>query len=160
MKDLKIILPEGYEIDKEKSTFEHIVFKELPKRGKTWEDIIQEKYDKKETMRFLNSCGEESEYEMGEASITDCTNHVNTSKQVSKLRALAELFVIMDYYNDGWVVNNGQKFFTFCYNKSSESVVMDNWTTHQINPIYFKTQELAQEAYDNNKEIFDTFFKP
>jgi hypothetical protein len=29
MKTLKINIPEGYEIDKEQSTFENIVFKEL-----------------------------------------------------------------------------------------------------------------------------------
>lgn len=37
-KELKIQVPEGYEIDKENSTFENIVFKrkELPK---SWEDL-------------------------------------------------------------------------------------------------------------------------
>ena len=40
MKELKIEVPQGYEIDKEKSTFEKIVFKkikvELPK---TWDEF-------------------------------------------------------------------------------------------------------------------------
>ena len=41
-KKLKINIPEGYEIDKEKSTFEEIVFKKvedpLAKLPKTWEE--------------------------------------------------------------------------------------------------------------------------
>lgn len=36
MKELKITPPEGYEIDKNKSTFEHIVFK---KKTKEWVDL-------------------------------------------------------------------------------------------------------------------------
>lgn len=39
-KELKITPPEGYEIDREKSTFEHIVFKEVSKKFPSkWEDL-------------------------------------------------------------------------------------------------------------------------
>ena len=37
-KELKIIPPIGYEIDRQNSTFEKIVFKKIPKNTKTWED--------------------------------------------------------------------------------------------------------------------------
>ena len=40
-KELKIRIPEGYEIDKEKSTFEHIIFKKVntfAKLPKTWKE--------------------------------------------------------------------------------------------------------------------------
>ena len=37
-KELKIIPPIGYEIDRQKSTFEKIVFKKIPENPKTWED--------------------------------------------------------------------------------------------------------------------------
>ena len=40
MKTLKINVPEGYEIDKEQSTFENIVFKEIKKElPKSWEEL-------------------------------------------------------------------------------------------------------------------------
>ena len=42
MKNLTITPPEGYEIDKEQSTFENIVFKPVPKTvslPKTWRDL-------------------------------------------------------------------------------------------------------------------------
>lgn len=39
-KELKITPPEGYEIDREKSTLEHIVFKEVSKKFPSkWEDL-------------------------------------------------------------------------------------------------------------------------
>lgn len=38
-KIINIQVPEGYEIDKEKSTFEKIVFKEIDKLPRKWEDL-------------------------------------------------------------------------------------------------------------------------
>ena len=35
-KELKIDVPQGYEIDRQKSTFEKIVFKKIPENPKTW----------------------------------------------------------------------------------------------------------------------------
>ena len=39
MKELKITAPKGYEIDKDNSTFENIVFKKLNKLPKTWKEL-------------------------------------------------------------------------------------------------------------------------
>ena len=40
MKTQKIVAPEGYEIDREKSTIDEIVFKEIKKQlPKTWEEL-------------------------------------------------------------------------------------------------------------------------
>ena len=40
-KELKIIPPIGYEIDRQKSTFEKIVFKKIPENPKTWEEYCE-----------------------------------------------------------------------------------------------------------------------
>lgn len=37
-KELKIIPPIGYEIDRQKSTFEKIILKKIPENPKTWDD--------------------------------------------------------------------------------------------------------------------------
>ena len=44
-KELKIIPPIGYEIDKQKSTFEKIVFKKIPENPKTWEEYCKQTKD-------------------------------------------------------------------------------------------------------------------
>lgn len=41
MKELKIQIPEGYEIDKEKSTFEKIVFKPIDNKPRSWEEYCR-----------------------------------------------------------------------------------------------------------------------
>lgn len=40
-KEIKIQIPEGYEIDKEKSTFEKIIFKKKSKMPKSWEEYCE-----------------------------------------------------------------------------------------------------------------------
>ena len=40
-KELKIQIPDGYEIDKEKSTFEKIVFKKKDTKPKSWEEYLE-----------------------------------------------------------------------------------------------------------------------
>ena len=42
-KELKIDIPEGYEIDKENSTFERIVFKKKYTYPKSWEEFCENK---------------------------------------------------------------------------------------------------------------------
>lgn len=37
-KEIKIEVPQGYEIDRQKSTFEKIIFKKIAENPKTWED--------------------------------------------------------------------------------------------------------------------------
>ena len=39
-KYFKVEVPEGYEVDKENSTFEHICFKKIEQEVRTWEDLI------------------------------------------------------------------------------------------------------------------------
>ena len=40
-KELKIEVPQGYEIDRQKSTFEKIVFKKIPENPKTWKEYCK-----------------------------------------------------------------------------------------------------------------------
>ena len=40
-KELKITIPEGYEIDKENSTFEKIVFKKKDTKPRSWNDYLE-----------------------------------------------------------------------------------------------------------------------
>ena len=54
MKDLKIEVPKGYEIDKENSTFECIKFKKKEANIKTWSDYERE-YGNLEWLRFEES---------------------------------------------------------------------------------------------------------
>jgi hypothetical protein len=94
-----------------------------------------------------------------EWDLLTCKNNVNTPKQAEKVIALAQLFVIMDYYNDDFDFTDKDRYYPSMYLVKNE-MEFDELHSYTQCPIYFKSLEVAKEAYNNNKEIFETFFKP
>jgi hypothetical protein len=78
MKNLKINVPKGYEIDKDKSTFDNIVFKEINKLPSSWDELEGVE-------------GYRAEYLSGYFS----------RKSIFKT-ALAQLSQLRDVYRQGW----------------------------------------------------------
>lgn len=98
MKNLKITAPEGYEIDKEKSTFENIVFKPIKKElPKSWEEL-------KDLSGY---------YVKGDCSIKESDAFIRglamknfaTKEQAEASLALAQLSQLREVYRDGWESN-------------------------------------------------------
>lgn len=90
-KELKIQVPDGYEIDKEKSTFEHIVFKEK-EEVKPWNP------EGKNVVGFLYD-SDGNIYEIGEYpydSETDL-NMFATEKELKSALAMAQISLILKY---------------------------------------------------------------
>jgi tRNA A22 N-methylase len=55
-KEIKITIPEGYEIDKQKSTFEKIVFKKKDnKYPKTWKECIEKLNTKEHNFAYIDA---------------------------------------------------------------------------------------------------------
>jgi hypothetical protein len=95
MKTFKIEVPNGYEIDKEKSTFENIVFKEVKKQlPKKWQELG----------------GIEGYYIYNDSNILDAdcitmSNNKNvfaTKQQAEASLALAQLSQLREVYRNGW----------------------------------------------------------
>lgn len=96
MNTLKIDVPEGFEIDKDKSTFEEIVFKpikkELPKR---WMELKSVKGWWVTEQANVN--GSHSNAEKGNENI------FATKEQAKAAIALAQLTQLREVYRQGWV---------------------------------------------------------
>jgi len=94
MKTLKIEIPEGYEIDKEKSTFENIVFKlvkkELPKSWAELEGIRGYYVDVNSSILVTSG-----------ATKFRNRNLFATKEQAEASIALAQLSQLLAVYNDG-----------------------------------------------------------
>ena len=163
-RELKITPPEGYEIDMEKSTLEHIIFKPVDKKAKTWEEI-QELHNKNEKPQYyLSSRGDINIFNLGKhVDIDTIKSHVNTKRQAEKIRALCQLYIIADYYNDGWEVdwdNQDEGKHVPCWDNITNKIDWNIWVrTSQATPP-FKSKELLLKAYESNKEIFETALKP
>ena len=146
MKNLKITPPKGYEIDKEQSTFENIVFKSLKKDlPKSWEDLQR-----------ING------YAVGIFSdihfISDVyasernKNTFATREQAEACVALAQLSQLMAVYNDGWVpdwTDIEYKYVIFI----SGNYVYASFYAHAKHFLAFKTKELRDDFIDNFKDL-------
>lgn len=148
MRTQKITPPEGYEIDKEKSTFEEIVFKpikkELPKR---WEEL--EKIDG----FWVDICSEICD-DKKFACVDTHKNIFATKAQAKASIALAQLSQLREVYRDGWVPD--------WYDNSVKHCIVEKKGHIQTGLYYstvyflsFQSPEIRDEFYNNFKDLIE-----
>lgn len=147
-KEFKIQVPEGYEIDKENSTFEKIVFKKLEKElPKSWEELHLIKG------WFVENCS--GVHEFGNCFTTSKNRNLfPTKEEAEACLALAQLCQLRDRYNDGWKpdwTDNNEKFCIFFINEKVYSG-LSYYTRHILS---FKTFEIREEFLKNFKDLIE-----
>ena len=107
MKTFKIEVPNGYEIDKEKSTFENIIFKEVKNElPKTWEELkVIKGYFVNYMCEITNGYG---------FSFSASKNVFATKEQAEASIALAQLSQLLEVYRNGWVPDWSDDEFKDC----------------------------------------------
>ena len=139
-KEIKIIAPEGFEIDKENSTFEVIKFKEKPKVKKlpqSWEEL------KTVEGFYVDSCSEINDYSN---SVEEGGRNTFPSIQEAEAAiALAQLCQLRDRYNDGWKPDwEDVKIKKYCIIILGHRI--NNDTTFRFKRVLsFKTADLRDE---------------
>lgn len=156
-KELKIQAPEGYEIDKENSTFECIKFKPI-KKDITYDNIcnilfVNDTYFISERGRILKGA-------KWDDKILPDKNIATNVKQLKKLLALNQLLNIAEYYNK---LHNGDTVSVIKYNNVEQSYVAAascNMFTRGIRAIFNRIED-AQAVIDNPnfRDILDTIYK-
>lgn len=151
-KEVKIQVPDGYEIDKENSTFECVKFK-LIKKNITYKNIcnkILKKY------YYTGVRGEIKEASWGASDKNNAAN----KKQLEKILALNQLLNIAIYYNSK--VKEPGGLYAISYNKFYDSYCVST-STSCITGVtaLFTREEDAQKVIDNPnfREILDTIYK-
>lgn len=96
---IKTYIPNGYEVDKEKSTFENIILKPIKE---TYEFICKKLFSNK-PIYFITHGGyiSETEGNPNHNYIFD-KNNCTSEKQAKKLLAINQLMNVAKYLNDGW----------------------------------------------------------
>lgn len=157
-KEIKINVPEGYEIDKENSTFECIKFKPIKKKL-TYKNIAEELFV--DTAFFISSLG--SVLLTGNPDKYIDTNSAPNKKQLERLLALNKLLNIAEYYNKK---SPKEKETVYCINMHEEDLVY--YVRGYISPIVvrgliplFNNKEDAEAVMNNPnfKGILDLLYK-
>ena len=142
-KKLKINIPEGYEIDRENSTFEEIVFKKvedpLAKLPKTWEEYC------KRTKGYTSYYNYPIDNKTHETKFDGFYNAFFTKERVKQHVALSKLLQLRDYWVGNWK-NDSNNFVNVIYNLNGEIKNMGLSHKQSLNfPLTFPTREMAQK---------------
>jgi len=150
-KEFKIQVPEGYKIDKEKSTFEKIVFKKVEKElPKCWDDLeIISGFYVDSLSRVIKTSGE----------IYTEENHKNTfptKEEAKACLALAQLCQLRDRYNGGWKPDwKNDREIKYCIEFFKERIEKKSYyVTKKV--LYFKTWVLMDKFLENFRDLIET----
>lgn len=158
-KEVKIQAPKGYEIDKEKSTFECIKFKPI-EENITYKEVCKNIFSKDKVSFFITDCG------WVDCGVIDYfavdKNNATNEKQLYKLLALNQLFNIAKYYNSINSNKNGE-YFHIVFNPATNYTIYcykEYFSMYGLVP-FFNRKEDAQAVIDNPnfREILDTIYK-
>ena len=156
-KEVKIQAPEGYEIDKENSTFECIKFKPI-KRYITYEDICNSIL---ETGYYTNSYGEIVGSIIHAVNLRTGKNNATNTKQLERILALNQLLNIAEYYNTLHTINISNNTILYDYANQTYVTASVSTTYSRSIEVIFNRKEDAQEVIDNPnfREILDIVYK-
>ena len=151
-KKLKINIPEGYEIDKEKSTFEEIVFKKvedpLAKLPKTWEEYC------KQTEGYV-SYFFSSPNSIIKSWFEGSYNEFMTEERVKQFVALGKLLQLRDYWVGNWK-NDLNNSVAVIYHFEGEIVNTNVSKKRSLSySLTFPTREMAQKFIECFKDLIN-----
>ena len=145
-KELKIEIPQGYEIDHQKSTFEKIIFKKIPENPKTWEEYC--KLTKGINSNYANA----TTNMVYKDRHTGAYNEFATKERAEQFIALGKLLQLRDY----WV--KGYDEFRYALFGTKDGISLCDCSGFSAYPLTFPTKEMAKEFkdcfYDLIKQAF------
>ena len=131
-KELKIEVPQGYEIDRQKSTFEKIIFKKIPENPKTWEEYCT--LMKGKTMYYTN-CNT-----ITVSGFSDAHDKFVNKKRAEQFIALGKLLQLRDYWVKQSKFKDAIGIFTF-----GDGVIVTQECDINDYTLTFPTQEMADK---------------
>lgn len=157
-KELKVQTPEGYEIDKENSTFECIKFKPR-KKDITYNDVCDIIF-KGKVGCYISNYGKTLFNSFGNSAYDK--NNATNKKQLERLLALNQLLNIAEYYNTNTAEFNTR--YRICYDSTNYYYKVVPYASYNFTyslEALFNDEEDAQAVIDNPnfREILDTIYK-
>lgn len=157
-KELKIQVPEGYEIDKENSTFEYIKFKSI-RNDITYAEICDKIFNN--NIYSINRYGNIKCNHIGVNRFD--LNNATSINQLKKILALNQLLNIAEYYNNRNRIVKSSNMYIICYSTFADEYQVCGHISDVIFGIEacFNNEEDAQAVINNPnfREILDTIYK-
>ena len=157
-KSISIEVPDGYEIDNEKSTFTNIVFKPIEvKCPKSWEDA------------FIGSpiCGYWIDANSNVKTLDDKMaysvdkNVFKTEKQAKSALAYAQItqLIALPCYNGDWIPDwenrNEEKYFPYIAN----NIILSGIVYMEFHHVAFKSYDVYKAFIENHEDLLRQYFE-
>ena len=148
MKEIKIEVPEGYEIDKENSTFETIKFKEKSKLPMSWEELGEIKGHFIDDNAGISPC-----HTLG---ANDYSKNTWPTKELAEAAlALSQLLQLMDRWNGDWKADWTDDTDKYVIRRYKDSLILEDFA-YAARVLAFKSPELCKRFYDTFKDLIET----
>ena len=138
-KELKIEIPQGYEIDRQKSTFEKIVFKKIDNTPKTWKEYCRLNHLKDSFSPVYGNCSAECFH-------TGSYDEFHTKERAKQFIALGKLLQLRDYWVGDWKINSDNIYVIY------KNVIMAVVHNNDF-PLAFPTREMAKRFKECFKDL-------
>lgn len=149
MKQLKINIPDGHEIDLEKSNLENgvVFFKEV-KKQLTYEDIAKEMFSNKKTC-FYSTQTDQIEWIDREVNRPGTPDLATTKEQLESILALNKLCNVAKWLNEGWLPKFGSSYYrNYVIVTRKNGLEVDCCSHTKNSAVYFKSRDLANKAIE------------
>ena len=146
---IKIIPPEGYEFDKEKSTFEEIIFKKIENNlPMSWEELKEVKG------YFIHQNSDINIHPMIDKAVAYNRNLFPTNEEAKAMLAMAQLCQLRDRWNNGWKADWEDGTVKYCI-VSFKNIVYKDSCYSTSTPMAFKTRELRDKFMETFKDLLE-----
>ena len=153
IKYFKVEVPEGYEFDKENSTFEHICFKKIEQEVRTWEDLCN--IGLPNTSKWIDRASEIRESFIASRNVAkgDKCVFIDTKHAKSAL-AMAQISQLMTYYGNEITDEEWADGYTAKYCISKNNGILTNVILFNFSVLLaFHTEEQRDNFLKYNERL-------
>ena len=156
-KELKIQIPEGYEIDKENSTFEKIVFKKKDTKPRSWEEYYKQQIANKKHGYYIDDadCSSVSVVWNEYAGANKWRNVLPSKELTEAFLAMMQLMSLRQAWigdwEPDWKDETRVKFIIICL--ENQVLFQNTYITSRV--LSFPTSEMAEDFMNTFKDLLE-----
>lgn len=152
-KKLTINIPKGYEIDREKSTFEEIIFKKIDNKPRTWEDYCNSKNHGVKYYIADGNCDILSAH--FDYLHEECDrNTINTEEEAEAFVALMQLRSLRKAWVGDWEPNWKDDSIKYCILFLSNGILCGHFTIYH-RCLSFPTEEMCKDFIECFRDLIE-----
>lgn len=152
-KEIEIVAPDGYELDKENSTFEKIIFKKIDNRPRTWEEFCERGFTGKEAYITNNGAVATSRTKEDKRP-TYKVGYADSVEEAEAFVALMQLRQLRKAWVDDWEPDWKDLHHKYAIEVTEDYIRVYPYSVTN-RALSFPTEEMAEEFIECFKDLLE-----